>query len=417
MDRTILHSDMNACFANIELLHHPELRGKPMAVGGDPEARHGIVLAKEDIAKKAGVKTGMPLWQAKQLCPEIVFLPPRMDLYMRFSKMAHEIYSDYTDRQEPFGVDESWLDVTELVGESRTGRDIAEEIRKRIKFELGITVSIGVSWNKIFAKLGSDYKKPDAVTCITRENYKKIVWELPVSDLLGVGKSTEKTLHRLGINTIGQLALCDESILSGNMGKNGLMLKSWACGYDESPVALENTSAPIKSIGNSTTTPRDMENEEDVYVTMLMLSESVGARLRDHNFSCNVIEIWVRDCELNSFTRQKKLLEPTNITEEIMCAAMELFRANYNWEKPIRSVGVRASLLENTSGTIQLDLFNHEMLRMKKQKADMVVDDIRRRFGYYSVQRAAVVKDKSLPDRDVRREHAHQRRGYTLDRT
>lgn len=401
---------MNACFANIELLHHPELRGKPMAVGGDPEARHGIILAKEEIAKKAGVKTGMPLWQAKQLCPDIVFLPPRMDLYMRFSKMAHEIYSDYTDRQEPFGVDESWLDVSEMVTVKRTGYDIAEEIRKRVKFELGITVSIGVSWNKIFAKLGSDYKKPDAVTWITRENYKKIVWELPVSELLGVGKSTEKTLHRLGINTIGQLALCDEGVLVNNMGKNGLMLKSWACGCDDSPVAFENTSAPIKSIGNSTTPPRDMENDDDVYVTMLMLSESVGARLRDQGFYCNVIEIWVRDCELHSFTRQKKLREATNITEEIMCAAMELFRENYNWEKPLRSVGVRAYSLETATDSVQLDLFNHEMLRMKKQRADMAVDDIRRRFGYYSVQRAAVVKDKTLPDKDVGKENVLQKR-------
>ncbi len=186
--RTILHSDMNNCYASIELLHHPELRGKPLAVGGDPEARHGIVLAKDQLAKKAGVQTGMALWQARQVCPDIVFVPPRMDLYLRFSRLAHEIYADYTDMQEPFGVDESWLDVTDSCTLKGDGFQIANQISNRIKRELGITVSIGVSWNKIFAKLGSDYKKPDAITVISKENYKDIVWKLPASDLLYVGE-------------------------------------------------------------------------------------------------------------------------------------------------------------------------------------------------------------------------------------
>lgn len=237
--RTILHSDMNNCYASIELLHHPELRGKPLAVGGDPEARHGIVLAKDRIAKKAGVKTGMALWQARQVCPNIVFVPPRMDLYLRFSRLAHEIYADYTDLQEPFGVDESWLDVTDSCTLKGDGLQIAEEISRRIKSELGITVSIGVSWNKIFAKLGSDYKRPDAITVISKENYKDIVWKLPASDLLYVGRSTEKKLKTLGVQTIGDLAQMDARILQSALGKMGLILNLFANGEDQTPVNME----------------------------------------------------------------------------------------------------------------------------------------------------------------------------------
>ena len=305
--RTILHSDMNNCYASIELLHHPELRGKPLAVGGDPEARHGIVLAKDQLAKKAGVQTGMALWQARQVCPDIVFVPPRMDLYLRFSRLAHEIYADYTDLQEAFGVDESWLDVTDSCTLKGDGLQIATQISNRIKYELGITVSIGVSWNKIFAKLGLDYKKPDAITVINKENYKDIVWKLPAADLLDVGRSTERKLKTLGIQTIGQLAQADTKMLQSIFGKMGLVLKLFANGEDQTPVNKENVHAPIKSIGNSTTTPRDLTTYEDVAIIAYVLSESVSARLRDNNFVCNVVEISVRDNELHSFTRQKKL--------------------------------------------------------------------------------------------------------------
>ena len=248
MRRTILHSDMNNCYASIELLHRPKLRGKPLAVGGDPEARHGIVLAKDQLAKKAGVKTGMALWQAKQVCPDIVFVPPRMDLHLRFSRLAHEIYSDYTDRQEAFGIDESWLDVTESCSLKGSGEKIAEEISRRIKKELGITVSIGVSWNKIFAKLGSDYKKPDAITVINQENYKNIVWPLPVEDLLFVGRATKKKLNKLGIYTIGALAETDSDILKIHLGKVGMILSYFANGNDNTPVCYQDENAPIKSI-------------------------------------------------------------------------------------------------------------------------------------------------------------------------
>ena len=286
--RTILHSDINSCYATIEHLHHPELSGKPIAVGGDPEARHGIVLTADYMAKKRGVKTGMALWQAKQVCPEITFISPRMDLYLRFSRMAHEIYGEYTDLQEPYGIDESWLDVTASASIKGDGYTIAEEISNRMKSELGITVSIGVSFNKIFAKLGSDYKKPDAITTMYQDEFKSKAWKLPASDLLYVGRSTNQKLCRLGIKTIGDLAEIDESILQSQLGKMGSILWAFANGYDDSPVKVENTRAPIKSVGNSTTTPRDLENDEDVKIVLYILAESVATRLRENGFKCRV---------------------------------------------------------------------------------------------------------------------------------
>ena len=410
--RTILHSDMNNCYASIELLHHPELRGKPLAVGGDPEARHGIVLAKDQLAKKAGVQTGMALWQARQVCPDIVFVPPRMDLYLRFSRLAHEIYADYTDMQEPFGVDESWLDVTDSCTLKGDGFQIANQISNRIKRELGITVSIGVSWNKIFAKLGSDYKKPDAITVISKENYKDIVWKLPASDLLYVGKSTEKKLRTLGILTIGQLAQADPKLLKSLFGKMGLVLSLFANGEDQTPVNRENIHAPIKSIGNSTTTPRDLETYEDVAIITYALSESVSARLRENNFACNVVEISVRDNELYSFTRQKKISNPTDITNEIAETALELFRENYKWEKPIRSIGVRASDLTNPCCATQLSLFIDEAYRDKLRRADRTVDEIRRRFGYKSIQRGLMYCDRTLSAVNAKDDHTVHPHGY-----
>lgn len=410
--RTILHSDMNNCYASIELLHRPELRGKPLAVGGDPEARHGIVLAKDQLAKKAGVKTGMALWQARQVCPDIVFVPPRMDLYLRFSRLAHEIYADYTDLQEPFGVDESWLDVTDSCTLKGDGIQIAEEISRRIKSELGITVSIGVSWNKIFAKLGSDYKKPDAITVISKENYKDIVWSLPASDLLYVGKSTEKKLKTLGVQTIGDLARMDEKILQSVLGKMGLILKLFANGEDQTPVSMENVHAPIKSIGNSTTTPRDLTTYEDAAIVTYILAESVAARLRENNFVGHVVEISVRDNELYSFTRQKKLENPTDITSEIAEAALELFRINYKWDKPIRSIGVRASDLRSPFSATQLSLFVDENYREKMRKVDRAVDEIRKRFGFDSIQRGLMYCDRALSKVNAKEDHTVHPHGY-----
>ena len=401
MDRIILHSDCNCFYASVEMLYQPKLRDVPMAVGGDPQARHGIVLTANYIAKRRGVKTGMALWQARQVCPEIVFTPPRMDLYLRFSRMAREIYLEYTDQVENFGCDEAWLSVEKSREIKGDGMQIAQEISNRIKYELGITVSIGVSWNKIFAKLGSDYKKPDAITEISRENYQDIVWKLPASDLLYVGRSTTRKLAKYGILTIGQLAAADPDFLHRILGKMGLVLHSFANGNDSSPVTVDGYSAPIKSIGNSTTTPRDLTSDQDVQIILMALSESVSARLRKNGFKCQVVEISIRDNGLFSFTRQMKLSQPTNITNEIMHAAYKLFLCNYDWSHPIRSLGVRGSSLVLDTMPVQLDLFNDAALREKQEKLDRMTDDIRRRFGYFSIQRAFMQQDAKLAGLDA----------------
>ncbi len=404
-ERTILHSDINCCYAAIEHLHHPELEGKPLAVGGDPESRHGIVLTADYIAKGYGVKTGMALWQAKQVCPNITFISPRMDLYLRFSRMAHEIYADYTDKQEAYGIDESWLDVTESVNIKGDGYKIANEISRRMKSELGITVSIGVSFNKIFAKLGSDYKKPDAITTMYKDEFKTKAWALPVSDLLYVGRSTSAKLSRFGIKTIGDLARTEERFLISQLGKMGSVLWGFANGYDDSPVKKENTSAPIKSIGNSTTTHRDLVNDEDVKIVIYMLAESVAHRLRKNGFKCRVVEISVRDNDLMSFTRQHKINNATNITEEIAKEGYRIFKENYKWNKPIRSLGIRGSDLVNENYCEQLDFFTDAHFRERLQMVDNAVDDIRRRFGYFAVQRGLMYQDKALSNLDCEAEH------------
>jgi len=410
--RGILHSDINCCYAAIEHLHHPELNGKPLAVGGDPESRHGIVLTADYIAKKYGVKTGMALWQAKQLCPEITFVSPRMDLYLRFSRMAHEIYAEYTDLQEAYGIDESWLDVTASATIKGDGYSIAKEISNRMKSELGITVSIGVSFNKIFAKLGSDYKKPDAITTMYSDEFQTKAWNLPVGDLLYVGRSTNQKLTKIGIRTIGDLARTDEVILVRLLGKMGSVLWAFANGYDDSPVRKENAHAPIKSVGNSTTTHRDLVNDEDVKIVIYVLAESVAARLRENGFRCRVVEISIRDNDLFSFTRQRKISNATNITEEIAVEAYRLFKESYDWRKPIRSVGVRGADLVNDNYWEQIDLFCDFQMREKHMKMDAAVDDIRRRFGFYSIQRGLMFQDKVLSAVNAKEDHTVHPHGY-----
>ena len=427
MDRVILHSDCNCFYASVELLHHPELRGKPVAVGGDPEARHGIVLTADYTAKRYGVKTGMALWQAKQVCPEITFLPPRMDLYLRFSRMAHEIYADYTDRQEPYGIDECWLDVTGSASLKGDGLLIAKEISSRINYELGITVSIGVSFNKIFAKLGSDYKKPDAITTMNKDEFQQKAWPLPVSDLLYVGTSTNKKLRELGIKTIGNLAQTDESVLNSRLGKMGSILWAFANGYDDSPVKIENTSAPIKSVGNSTTTPKDMETDEDVKIVLYILAESIAARLRENGFRCRTVEITMRDNDLYHFSRQLKLPNASSITKEIAEAGYQLYKENYRlpadreelqsaerafYQKPLRSIGIRGTDLVTDNYWEQLDLFSDPERREKLGKVDAAVDEIRKRFGFYSIQRGLMYRDRILSSVNAKDDHTVHPHGY-----
>ena len=411
-DRTILHIDMNCFYASVEMLHRPELRHVPMAVGGDPQARHGIVLTANYLAKKQGVKTGMALWQAKQICPVIQFVPPRMELYLRFSRMAHEIYQEYTDLWEPYGCDEVWMDVSDSCSLMGDGLTIARDISSRIKSELGITASIGVSFNKIFAKLGSDYKKPDAITTMGRKEYKSKAWKLPVQDLLYAGRSAGKKLQALGIRTIGDLAKMDESILQSHMGKMGLVLHAFANGWDDSSVKKEHTHTPVKSIGNSTTTPRDLENDQDVKIILYVLAESVAARLRESGFKCNVVEIGIRDNELHHFTRQHKIDRATNITSEIAGEAYRIFRENYRWDKPIRSLSVRGADITVDHAYEQRDLSDDFARREKLEKADAAMDEIRRRFGYFSIQRGLMYQDRTLSALDAKSSHTVHPQGY-----
>lgn len=389
MDRVILHSDMNSFYASVESLYHPELREKPIAVVGDAEQRHGIVLTKNQLAKKYGISTGEAIWQAKQKCPGLVTLPARYDLYMRYSRDAREIYGRYTDRIESFGLDECWLDLSGSTWLSGSGKKVADELRRVIKSELGVTVSVGVSWNKIFAKLGSDYKKPDATTTITRENYKTIVWPLPASDLLYIGRATTRKLARYGIHTIGQLAKTDTDFLRRLLGKWGEYLWSFANGHDISPVLQSDHSSPIKSIGNSMTTHRDIENKDEAWQVLLALAESVCRRLRENGFRCRTVQLSGRDNELAWFECQSKLQTVSRTTQDIAAAAMELLNGRYSFTKPLRSLGVRACDLINDSDGVQLSFgtLNGERL----ERLESSVDGLRNRFGRDAIQRARLL--------------------------
>ena len=356
MERVILHSDLNCFYASVECLYRPDLAGRPVAVSGDPALRHGIILTANYIAKGRGVKTGEAIWQARQKCPDLVTLPPDFKKYLRFSRMARRIYGDYTDQVEPFGIDEAWLDVTGSTGLFGSGEQIACEISRRIKAELGITVSIGVSFNKVFAKLGSDYKKPDGITCITRENFKSLVWPLPARCLLFVGRSTGARLDRLGIATIGQIACADPALLGRQMGKWGELLWSFANGRCSDPVRPCGEEAVIKSISNSSTTPRDLTCDQDARMMLTILADSVAARTRQQGFRGQVVGIWVRDDQLVGFTRQKKLPCPTCLTDEVADTAMELFCSSWHWQRPVRSVGVSLSEFYGGGLPVQLDL-------------------------------------------------------------
>ena len=396
MQRHILHVDMNAFYASVECQRRPELRDKPVAVCGSQKDRHGIVLTANYVAKPYGVKTGMAVWQAKQCCPQLVVLPPDMQEYIRFSRMAREIYEDYTDQIEAFGLDENWLDVTGSVGLFGSPMTIAKEISDRIKFELGITASIGVSNNKVTAKLGSDYKKPDAITRIEPDNYKELVYPLPVEDLLYVGPATARKLYNAGITTIGRLAETPPKDLIRRFGKMGGVLHLFANGKDGSPVQRTDYTRSIKSVGNSATTPRDLTCGEDVRLMLLLLAESVASRLRDLAARCTVVEISVRNTELFTFTRQRKLHAPTCSGLEIADEAFALFRENYRWERPIRSIGVRGSgLVDATLGT-QLSLYEEDVRRDKRERIDATMDDIRLQYGYLSLRRAATMTDPQL---------------------
>ncbi len=398
----ILHSDMNNFYASIECLDNPALRGKPMAVAGDPNARHGIILAKNYEAKKYGVATGDPLWMARQKCPDIIFMPPRYDRYIEFSQAASQIYEEYTDKVEAFGLDECWLDVTESTGLFGNGKEIADEIRERMKQELGVTVSIGVSYNKIFAKLGSDLKKPDATTVIGAD-FREKIWPLPADMLLYVGKATYAKLLKQGIHSIGDLACCDPAFLEQLLGKNGIMLWTFANGLDRSPVCYSYSHRIIKTIGNSTTTPRDLTTDTDIKTILYILAESVAERMRLEHFYCRSVQISIRDNSLASFERQGKLPLPTCTAQSIFEKAFELYCRNRP-SRPVRSLGVRACNLSYMEYR-QLSFLEDAVKDQRQEELERSIDKIRNRYGHYAIQRGIMLMDKNLSHLDPISEH------------
>ena len=410
-DRDVLHSDINCCYAQIECQARPELRGKPVVVGGDEEARHGIVLAKNLIAKRAGVKTAMALWEARKACPGLVVVPPDYRLYMDVSRRAREIYYDYTDRVEPFGPDEAWLDVTgtrRCLGLSPA--EIAREVSERMVAELGISVSVGVSWNKIFAKFGSDYKKPDAVTVITRENYREVVWQAPVRDLLYVGPATERKLHSSGIDTIGQLACASDELLRNRLGKMGFVLRGFARGQDATEVKPYDRDAAdvmreIKSYGNGLTAPRDICDPQSAKAYVWMLAESVAQRMREGRARARTVSVGARAADdLCTRSRQRKLPVATDVTLEVARAAWGLLRElePLDASHPLRGIHVRASGLEPADADLQASLFDPLPRRTEMRELDASVDDLRRRYGNKCVVWGAQLVDEGAASVDAK---------------
>lgn len=417
MERRILHADFNGFYASVACLMDPSIRQMPVAVAGDPEKRHGIILAKNELAKKFQVRTGEAIWQARLKCPNLVCVKPDFPLYQKFSELGRAIYGEYSDRVEGFGLDENWIDVTAGTSSFDDAARLAQSIRVRVREELGITVSIGLADNKIFAKLGSDMKKPDALTVIYPETFRNQIWPLPSSDLLYVGRATSAKLRRLGILTIGDIANTPESFLRAQLGKSGIMLHAFANGRDASPVQRMEDDHDAKSIGNGITAPHDLVNDMDVYLTIIMLSESVSARLRESGMRAGTVSVGVRDAELSTFTRQRKLEKPTGITAEIAGAAMQLFRENYAWQTPVRSITVTASELMHEDAAVQLSLFGDEVRRRRAEQAEAAVDDIRRRFGYHAIGRAIFLADDRIGRLNPREENTIHPVGYLKNGT
>ena len=403
--RTILHVDANSFYASCECLYRPSIREKPVAVCGDPEARHGIVLAKNQHAKKYGVQTGEAIWQAKQKCPSLVVVPPDYPLYLHMSRQMHKILGKYSDKVESFGLDESWVEISADDMDVRKGQLVADEIRHRIHRTLGITVSVGVADNKVMAKLGSDYKKPDATTVLPPDLYEQIVWPLPVSDLLYVGPATTRKLARIGVCTIGQLANLDESILAHKFGKIGYMLKAFALGLDTSPVKPIEVSLPIKSVGNSTTPPHDIENMTDVKELVYLLAESVATRLRENNFKARCISVSARTTELISSSCQTTLSPSTCLAKEIAETALRLFEQRYRFGFPFRSMGINCSQLSPLDAPVQVDMFGEDERRVKQEQLERSIDGLRSRFGHQVIRRGIVLSDLSYSEINPKEEH------------
>ena len=382
MDRIILHCDINSFFASVELLDHPELRDMPVAVSGDPELRHGIILAKNQAAKACGVVTAETVWQARRKCPDLVLLPPQHEKYREFSRRLNRLYQEYTDMVEPFSIDESWLDVTASRALFGSGTQIADRIRHRVREELGITLSAGVSYNKIFAKMGSEYRKPDATTEITRSNYQQLLWPMPVNEMFFVGFATAERLKAADIHTIGDLALADTRMLERLLGKQGPLLRSYARGEDDSPVRRYDQRNKIKSVGNGITFRRNLTGEDDILTALTRLSDTVAGRLRKYQLKAGGVKVDIKDTQLKTISRQTQMTRPTNLADELRRTAMELIRSFWPSQKPIRLITLTAISLCDEAGEEQLSLFREEnAAREKTESVERTMDAIRSRFG------------------------------------
>lgn len=387
-DRVILHSDLNGFYASVECFENPKIRNYPVAVCGNAELRQGIVLAKNEIAKKYGIKTGDVIWEAKQKCPFLLIVTANFDKYLRYSAIVKDVYNDYTDQIESFGIDEAWLDVT-----GQDGEKVANEIRQRVLQEIGLTVSVGVSFNKIFAKLGSDIKKPNAVTVISKDNFPQKIFSLPASDLLYVGRATKAKLEKYNIHTIGDIANTKVIFLKKILGKWGEYIWSFANGYDRSIVQKTSNEAIIKSVGNSTTAIRDLQNFQDVLMIVTVLAESVAARLREQWLKGSVISLSLRDNELNVWNKQIKMYKPTFISRDIIKYTMQIFK-DYHFILPIRSIGIRVADLYSASSPRQIELDEQELLIAEQM--EYTIDNLRSRFGYFCINRGVEYLDRTL---------------------
>ncbi len=390
-ERIILHCDLNNFFASVSLLFNPTLVDMPVAVCGDKENRHGIVLAKNELAKKFNVKTAEPIFEAQRKCRDLVILPPLNKEYDEYSKKAQEIYARYTDLIEPFGIDECWLDVTGSTLLFGNGEEIANKIRNDIKRELGLTISVGVSFNKVFAKLGSDLKKPDAVTVINKDNFKDKLWHLPIDTLLFVGKNTSERLRSIGVKTIGDITLCDDATLTKLLGKNGIDIKRYALGEDNSPIMPLTKENKPKSIGRSTTGAKDFTQNAEVWQAFLRFSESISAELREHELYASGVQVHIRTSALAikefSFTYKTA----TNSALTIAKRGYEIFCKNYSFSEPLRSVGLRAIGLKDNADAVQQDLFGESDSQANNDRVEDSIYKLRQRFGKDSIKRGRIL--------------------------
>lgn len=399
----ILHCDLNNFYASVECLENPSLRGHAVVVCGRVEDRHGIVLAKNMKAKAAGIKTGDTLWQAKSKCAEVVAVEARHNLYLKYSRNVRKIYLKYTDRIESFGIDEAWLDISESVKNFDDAVRLANELRERVKAEIGLTISIGVSFCKVFAKLGSDLKKPDATTLISDKNFKDVVWPLPVEDLLFVGRATTQKMHDMTIKTIGDLAKFDPKIIKFRFGKVGQMLQDYARGDDESTVHKYDESDEIKSVGNSLTYYKDVISIDDIMALLLLLSESVVARMKKYGFcKARNLVVTVKDNNLSSVIKMTKMSPATDIATEIADYAFKLFEESFKYRSKVRALGVTVSDFVESEQVSFIDNFSK---REKEQKLQAAVEQLRGRFGRKAIQRAIVMRDPKMKEIDIVGDH------------